>query len=77
VRTGEGVFKPDFSPSDLGRPLETLVISPGTTMMFSYNLIHRGANSGRATRSRVSVEMSLNLPRSDVEALCGDISRYH
>ena len=77
VRTGDGLFKPDFSPSDLDRPLETLVISPGTTVMFSYNLIHRGANSDRATKTRVSMEMSLNLPRREVEALCGDVSRYH
>jgi hypothetical protein len=77
ARTGEGLLKPDFSPSDLNRPLETLMISPGTAVMFSYNLVHRGANSARAKKTRVSMEMSLNLPRSDVEVLCGDTCRYH
>ena len=77
VRTGEGVFKPDFSASDLDRPLETLLTPPGSIVMFSYNLIHRGANSNRATQTRVSMEMSLNLPRNRVEQLCGDVSRYH
>ena len=73
VHVGDGHFKPDLREADLDRPLQTLSTPPGTAVMFNYNLIHRGANSGRATRTRVSMEFAINIPRDDLEARYGNI----
>jgi hypothetical protein len=77
VHVGDGHFKPDLPEADLDRPLQTLATPPGTAVMFNYNLIHRGANSGRATRTRVSMEFAINIPRNDLEARYGNIERFH
>jgi hypothetical protein len=77
VHVGDGNFKPDLQESDLDRPLQTLLTPPGTAVMFNYNLVHRGANSSRATRTRVSTELAINLPRRDLEARYGNIGLFH
>lgn len=77
VHIGEGLLKPDLAEADLDRPLQTLPTPAGTAVMFNYNVVHRGANSGRATRTRVSMELTVNIPRSQLQELCGDVSRYH
>jgi hypothetical protein len=45
--------------------------------MFNYNLVHRGANSKLATRTRVSMELTLEVPREQLEPLCGRLARYY
>lgn len=74
---GDGLFKPDLDEANLDRPLQTLPTPPGTAVMFSYNLVHRGANSGRATRTRVSMELTLNIPRAKFAARYGDVGQFH
>ena len=77
VRVGDGSFKPDLREADLDRPLQTLPTPPGTAVMFNYNLIHRGANSSRATRTRVSMELAIDIPRAALEARYGNTGRFH
>ncbi len=77
LHIGNGAFKPDLPQAELDRPLRTLTTPPGTAVMFNYNLVHRGANSSHATRTRVSMELALNIPRGLLEERCGDVSRYH
>jgi hypothetical protein len=77
VHVGDGNFKPDLSEADLDRPLQTLSTPPGTAVMFNYNLVHRGANSGRATRTRVSMELTIDIPRSEIETRYGNITLFH
>lgn len=76
-RLTDGRFKPVLDESQLDQPLQVLQTPPGTVVMFNYNLVHRGANSGRATQTRVSMELALNLPRVMLEQWFGDVSRYH
>jgi hypothetical protein len=73
VPVGNGAYKPELNESELDQPLQTLVTPPGTTVMFNYSLVHRGANSRRATRTRVSMEMTLAIPRALFEARYGDM----
>ena len=77
VNVGEGLFKPDLREADLDQPLQTLPTAPGAAVLFNYNLVHRGANSGRATRTRVSMELTLNIPREQLQERFGNVSRYH
>jgi len=77
VHIGEGLYKPSLSESELDRPLQTLRTPPGTAVMFNYNLVHRGANTSQAKRTRVSMELTMNIPRDHLEALYGNVSRYH
>ena len=77
VHIGDGLFKPNLPETELDQPLQTLPTPPGTAVMFNYNLVHRGANSSQATRTRVSMELTMNIPRDRVEELYGDVGRYH
>ena len=77
VDSGNGLYKPDLTETDLDRPLQTLPTPPGTAVLFNYNLVHRGANSGRATRTRVSMELTVNIPRAALQERYGDLSRFH
>jgi hypothetical protein len=77
VDTGDGHYKPDLAEADLDRPLQTLPTPPGSAVLFNYNLVHRGANSGRATRTRVSMELTVNIPRAALEDQYGDLSVFH
>lgn len=77
VRLNDGAYKPDLHESELDRPLQTLDTPPGTAVLFNYNLVHRGANSSQATRSRVSMEFTLDIPRHALEERYGDMSAYY
>jgi phytanoyl-CoA dioxygenase PhyH len=76
VHVGNGNFKPDLSESELDRPLQTLATPPGTAVMFNYNLVHRGANSSRAIRTRVSMELVVNLPRRELKERIENIDQF-
>jgi hypothetical protein len=77
VRLADGAQKPDLHESELDRPPETLDTPPGTAVLFNYNLLHRGANSSKATRTRVSMEFTLDIPRRELEQRYGDMSIYY
>ena len=77
VHIGEGLFKPDLDESDLDRPLQTLPTPPGAVVMFNYNLVHRGANSSRATQTRVSMETTVEIPRRAFDERYGDLSAFY
>ena len=77
VDTGDGHYKPDLAEADLDRSLQTLPTPPGTAVLFNYNLVHRGANSGSATRTRVSMELTVNIPRDALESWYGDLRAFH
>jgi hypothetical protein len=77
IRLADGAYKPDLRESELDRPLETLDTPPGTAVLFNYNLVHRGANSSEATRTRVSMEFTLDIPRRELEQRYGDMSIYY
>jgi hypothetical protein len=76
-RLPDGLYKPHFDEADLPAPLRTLDTPCGTALLFNYNLVHRGANSDQATRTRVSMEMTLDVPRHQLEPTCGDLSGYY
>jgi ectoine hydroxylase-related dioxygenase (phytanoyl-CoA dioxygenase family) len=67
VRLADGAYKPDLHENKLDRPLETRDTPPGTAVLFNYNLVHRCANSSKATRNRVSMEFTLDIPRRELE----------
>jgi len=46
-------------------------------VLFNYNLVHRGANSDKAKCTRVSMELTLDVPRSRLEECYGDLSAYY
>jgi hypothetical protein len=73
----DGAVKPAFDERDLPTPMQVLSTPIGTAVVFNYNLVHRGANSPKATRTRVSMETTLEVPRRRLEARCGDLSRYY
>ena len=77
VKVADGVYKPNLNESELDRPLETLDTPPGTAVLFNYNLVHRGANSSKATRTRVSMEFTLDIPRRELEQRYGDLSSFY
>jgi hypothetical protein len=74
---GDSGYKPYFDPADLPTPLVKLDTPPGTTVLFNYNLVHQGANSTRASRTRVSMETTLEVSRRQLEQHYGDLDRYH
>jgi hypothetical protein len=76
-RVADGHYKPHFDEADLPMPLKTLDTPCGTAVLFNYNLVHRGANSDKAARTRVSMELTLDVPRGELEPLCGDLSGYY
>jgi hypothetical protein len=76
-RLPDGLFKPHFDEANLPIPLKTLDTPCGTTVLFNYNLVHRGANSDKAKRTRVSMEMTLDVPRRQLERVCGDLSNFY
>jgi hypothetical protein len=73
----DGATKPDLDEAELDGPLRPLPTSSGTAVVFNYNLVHQGANSNRATRTRVSMETTLEVPRRHLEKRCGDLSRFY
>jgi hypothetical protein len=73
----EGAYKPHFEEANLPIPLKTLNTPSGTSVLFNYNLVHRGANSNRATRTRVSMETTLLLSRRRLEERYGDLSAFY
>jgi hypothetical protein len=75
-RLPDGSVKPEFDDATLPAPLQTIPTPCGTALLFNYNLVHRGANSDRATRTRVSMEFSLDLPRRPMEQRYGDLSTF-
>ncbi|HEX4411533.1 MAG TPA: hypothetical protein VH206_22400 [Xanthobacteraceae bacterium] len=77
VHIGNGLYKPNLAEAELDRPLQTLRTPPGTAVLFNYNLVHRGANTSRATQTRVSMELTMNIPRDRLAALYGNVGRYH
>jgi hypothetical protein len=72
----DGAYKPYFDATMLPAPLKTLTTPCGTALMFNYNLIHQGANSERATRTRVSMEFTLDLPRAQMERRFGNLDAF-
>jgi len=76
-RLADGHYKPYFDEADLPTPLKTLDTPCGTAVLFNYNLVHRGANSDNATRTRVSMELTLDVPRRRFEERYGDMSAFY
>jgi hypothetical protein len=74
---GNSGYKPYFDPADLPSPLAKLDTPPGTAVLFNYNLVHQGANSTRATRTRVSMETTLEVSRRQLEQRYGDLGGYY
>jgi hypothetical protein len=67
----DGSVKPEFDEANLPCPLKTMLTPCGTALLFNYSLVHRGENSDRATRTRVSMELTLELPRQPLEKRYG------
>ncbi len=63
--------------SDLPAPLQTIDTPCGTSVIFNYNLVHRGANSSKAKLTRVSMETTLLVPRRSLEERYGDLSAFY
>jgi hypothetical protein len=76
-RLPNGLYKPHFDEADLPVPLQTLDTPSGTAVLFNYNLVHRGANSDQAKHTRVSMELTLDVPRREIEPLYGDLSTFY
>jgi hypothetical protein len=72
-RLPDGGVKPEFHETQLPEPLKTIATPCGTVLLFNYNLVHRGANSDQATRTRVSMESTLLIPRKQVEKHAGKL----
>jgi hypothetical protein len=70
----DGSIKPEFDEANLPSPLKTISTPCGTVLLFNYSLVHRGANSDRATQTRVSMELTLELPRQPLEERYGPLS---
>jgi hypothetical protein len=75
-RLPDGGVKPEFNEADLPAPLQTVPTICGTALLFNYSLVHRGANSDLARRTRVSMELTLELPRRPLEHRFGDLSAF-
>ena len=73
----DGSTKPYIDPKILPAPLETLETPPGTPVIFSYRTVHRGANSGNARKTRVSMEATLEIPRVAIEEFLGGTVRFY
>jgi hypothetical protein len=73
----DGYVKPHFDEVNLTAPLQTLPTPCGTAVIFNYNLVHRGANSQRATRTRVSMEFTINAPRRTLEERFGNLDAFY
>jgi hypothetical protein len=73
----DGGVKPEFDEADLPAPLQTIPTPCGTALLFNYSLVHQGANSDRARRTRVSMELTLELPRRPLERQLGDLSDFN
>jgi hypothetical protein len=71
-----GGYKPVYDP-DPPLPLVTLDTPCGTAVMFNYSLVHNGVNSDFATKTRVSMETTLEIPRRQLEEACGDLSAFY
>jgi hypothetical protein len=76
-RLPDGHYKPYFDEADLPTPLQTLDTPCGTSVIFNYNLVHRGANCNEAKRTRVSIETTLLVPRQSFEMRYGDLSAFY
>jgi hypothetical protein len=76
-RLSDGTYKPHFDEADLPVPLKTLDTPCGTSVLFNYNLVHRGANSSKAKRTRVSMEATVLVPRRRLEERYGDLSMFY
>jgi hypothetical protein len=76
-RLSDGQYKPHFDEADLPAPLMTLNTPCGTSVIFNYNLVHRGANSKMAKCTRVSMETTLDVSRRQLERICGDLSTFY
>jgi hypothetical protein len=76
-RLPDGHYKPHFDEADLPVPLKTLDTPCGTSVLFNYNLVHRGANSHNAKRTRVSMETTVLVPRRRFEERYGDLSLFY
>jgi hypothetical protein len=72
----DGSVKPEFNEASLPAPLELIDTPCGTVLLFNYSLVHRGANTDRATRTRVSMELTLELPRRVLEECYGGLSTF-
>jgi len=77
MRQPDSTYKPHFDETDLPVPLKTIDTPCGTALLFNYNLVHRGANSDEARCTRVSMEMTLELPRRCLEERYGDLSAFY
>jgi hypothetical protein len=73
----DGVYKPHFDRSDLTTSLKTLATPCGSAVLFNYNLVHQGANSPNATSTRVSMEMTLAVPRQSLGDRYGDLNIFY
>jgi hypothetical protein len=76
-RLPDGGIKPVFDEVQLPAPLETITTPSGTVLLFNYNLVHQGANSDKAKRTRVSMEFTLLIPRSHLEKQIGELEGYY
>jgi Phytanoyl-CoA dioxygenase (PhyH) len=76
-RLADGHYKPHLDEADLPVALRTLDTPCGTSVLFNYNLVHRGANSSKAARTRVSMETTLDVPRRRFEERYGDLSAFY
>jgi len=72
----DGSLKPEFDEADLPAALEIIKTPCRTVLLFNYSLVHRGANTHRATRTRVSMEFTLELPRCLLEDRYGALSSF-
>jgi len=77
TQQSEGHYKPFLNEAELPVPLKTLETPCGTSVIFNYNLVHRGANSNRAKHTRVSMETTLLVPRKRFEERYGDLSAFY
>jgi hypothetical protein len=73
----DGHYKPHFEEIDLPAPLQTMDTPCGNAVIFNYNLVHRGANSHKAKHTRVSMEVTLLVPRRSLEERYGDLSAFY
>lgn len=62
----DGVVKPTFVPDAEMREEVLVDVAPGSMLVFSDRLLHRGVNSNNATRTRVSVEIVMLVPKTDI-----------
>lgn len=73
----DGTIKPHFRKADLPQPMQVLPTPIGSVLLFSYNLVHQGANSALANQTRVSMETTLLIPRQELAPLMPGLSSFY